>query len=252
MYSGFGVWIWKIFKDTPDTCDLLEKQHGSYSARWLPVTESSAPACSQSASPTCLAFSYAVLFVFSMTIRLESNERERLFADCQLLCFHYFKVTNHPVSGAQEACLCGGLFVSLSLLRPGFEGRRTGYTPWVDTGYVNLCIHPPRSGPCVSGCQLMVTLSSGSTGQYLEVFLVVTLGGWEETTSISGGGQTHWKTASVPRTPPENKTLQPQTSITQETLVDIYVHVYLCISQSDTSLDESCKHFSLSLSPPTQ
>ena len=184
MYTGFGVWTWKIFKDAPGTCGLLEKQHGSYSACWLPVTKASGPACSQSASPKCLAFSYTVLFVFSMTIRPESNEREQLFADCQSLCFDYFKVINHPVSGAQETCPCGGLSVSLSLLRLGFEGRWTGYTSWVDAGYVNLRIHPPRSGPCVSGCQLIVTLSLGSIGQYLEMFLVVTLGGWEETTGI--------------------------------------------------------------------
>lgn len=113
---------------------------------------------------------------FLMTIRLESNERERVFAYCQSFCFDYFKVSNHPVSGAQETCPCGGLAVSLSLLRLGFEGRRTGYTPWVDTGYVSLRIHPPRSELCVSGSQLMVTLSSGSIGQNLQMFVVVTLG----------------------------------------------------------------------------
>ena len=85
---------------------------------------------------------------FLMTIRLESNERERVFAYCQSFCFDYFKVSNHPVSGAQETCPCGGLAVSLSLLRLGFEGRRTGYTPWVDTGYVSLRIHPPRWWLC--------------------------------------------------------------------------------------------------------
>ena len=121
---------------------------------------------------------------FLMTIRLESNERERVFAYCQSFCFDYFKVSNHPVSGAQETCPCGGLAVSLSLLRRGVEGRRTGYTPWVDTGYVSLRIHPPRSELCVSDSQLMVTLSSGSIGQNLQMFVVVTLGRWEEATGI--------------------------------------------------------------------
>ena len=78
-----------------------------------------------------------------MTIRLESNERERLFADCQLLCFHYFKVTNHPVSGAQEACLCGGLFVSLSLLRLGFEEGGLDIPPgWIQVMSIYAYIHP--------------------------------------------------------------------------------------------------------------
>lgn len=134
---------------------------------------------SQFAFPMCLTSSYAFLLIFSMTIKTESNEREGLFAYCNLFCFDYFKMSNHPtLPCAWETCISRGPFPP-KLFHLGFEGRLAGYNHRVDKCYIDLSIHLPRSGSCVSGCQPMVSLSLGGHCLCLETFLVVTLGGWE-------------------------------------------------------------------------
>ena len=80
----------------------------------------------------------------------------------------------HRKHALARVCLSPSAF-STWVLREGWWDTPPGRIQVIS----NLRIHPPRSGPCVSGRQLTVTLSSESLGQCLEMVLVVTLGGWE-------------------------------------------------------------------------
>lgn len=147
VYCRSGVWAQEVFRSASGTYGMFGEWCEPHSSHSWAIRQESVPVFSRTAFPMCPTSSYFVVLVFSMTIKTEPNEREGLFAYCNLFCFYYFKVNNHPLSPVPwETCFLRPGEEGPSLWLPqhspwGFQGRLPGYSHSGVYQQINLYFH---------------------------------------------------------------------------------------------------------------